>query len=59
MNEDKIRTLLAAAGMLMEDASARLILEKMELAVAITLLRDTAHDLSIIAQTLEAIERAG
>lgn len=58
-DEDKIRTLLASAGMLMEDASARIILDRLDTVTSVKLLRDTAHDLGIIAHTIEVIGRSG
>ena len=56
-DDEKIRTLLTSAGMLMEDASARLILEHVDVAAALALLRDTAHDLTVIAHAVDVIDR--
>lgn len=56
-DSDKIRTLLTSAGILMEDASARVILDPPNVAVAIALLRDVAHDLGVIAAAIDVIDR--
>jgi hypothetical protein len=58
-DKQKIRTLLTSAGMLMEDASACVVLEHDDVAAAIKLLRDTAHDLRVIANVVDVINRAG
>ncbi|MBB5716616.1 hypothetical protein [Sphingomonas aerophila] len=58
MNDrEKVRTLLTSAGMLMEDASARLILQTEVSAVLVGLLRETASSLLTIATAVEVIER--
>ena len=56
-DKEKIRTLLTSAGMLMEDASARLILQNDAPTLLVTLLRETASSLVTIATAVEVIER--
>lgn len=56
-DDEMIRTLLTSAGMLMEDASAIVILGTAEPANAVALLRRTATALDTIATAVEAIER--
>jgi hypothetical protein len=55
-NDEKIRTFMAAAGMLMEDLSARLILEpaSAELTGA---MREAASNLVTIADVVDSIRR--
>lgn len=56
-DDDMIRALLTSAGMLMEDASARLIFEDGDVDGRVTELRQTARDLTVIADAAEAIQR--
>ena len=56
-DKEKIRTLLTSAGMLMEDASARLTLQNDAPTLLVTLLRETASSLVTIATAVEVIER--
>jgi hypothetical protein len=55
-DDDMIRSFLTSAGMLMEDASATVILGTADPTKAIALLRDTARDLNTIATAVEAVQ---
>lgn len=58
MNDnDKIQTFLASAGMLMEDVSVRMILAEQGIDERIAALRQVIEDLTVIADTVEIIQR--